>query len=57
MNTNNEKIVYTLDRKFFINRRGNGVQACGGRDSAVCVGDSGLPCVFCHRTIYGLINQ
>ena len=57
MSTNNEKIVYTLDRKFFIDRRGNGTQACGEGSSAVCVGNSGLPCVFCHRIIYGLIDQ
>jgi len=57
MNTTTEKIVYTLERKFFIDRRGNGTQACGEGSSAVCVGSSGLPCLFCHRIIYGLINQ
>ena len=55
--TQTEKIVYTLERKFFIDRRGNGTQACGEGSSAVCVGNSGLPCVFCHRIIYGLIDQ
>ena len=57
MNQTKEKIVYTLERKFFIDRLGNGTQACGEGSSVVCVGETGLPCVFCNRMIYGLINQ
>lgn len=59
MNTNieYEKIVYAHNRKFFIDRRGDGAQACGGGESYTCVGDIGKPCVFCDRIIYGLIDQ